>query len=198
MHQVPKSTFIILLGIFAVFDLASAQITNPPQQIINQNPPPFTNTENLPVPSQPEEQLTIQEPESQIQPVKEEVQPQVLPQENPSPIEETPSQILPQETSPEITLSENIADQKSVRQLDLSSPAAYLAYATVIILVFFWLNEWWRKWGKRKKKTELPAEAEKLVCSTCGGSGKITKYRIKTAPCGHCKETGNDICHHCS
>ncbi|OGH68607.1 MAG: hypothetical protein A3J66_01130 [Candidatus Magasanikbacteria bacterium RIFCSPHIGHO2_02_FULL_47_14] len=87
--------------------------------------------------------------------------------------------VLPQESSPKSSLF-------------------YLLYGVPIVLAFLGLEEWLRKWRKKKKKPELPAEAEKIVCPTCGGSGKITKKRRKTVPCGHCKATGIDICHHCS
>lgn len=197
MNQALKSTLIIFLGVFATFNFALAQVSNPPQGTIIQNQPPAVNYENIP----PQEE---EKPPS----TKEATPPQVVPQEIPVLTEEEiQPQVVPQETSPEIPVVENTTAQKSMSQINLSSPVAYVTYAVVVILVFFWFGAWWRRWLKRKKKTELPseaedkkppAEAEKLVCPTCGGTGKITKHRTKTAPCTHCKETGIDICHHCS
>lgn len=194
------------MGVFAAFGFALAQVTNPSQETINQNQPPVSNSENTPYQGEPS---LINQPEPQVQPQEKEKE---------SFPKETLLEVQPQETSPEIPLSENTADQKSARQFNLSSPFSYLVYAAVIAIIFFWFK-WWRKWGKRKKETELlsekeikppteaekseektkpPAEAEKIVCPTCGGSGKITKKRTVSAPCLHCKETGNDICHYCS
>jgi len=174
MNQTLKSTLIIFLGVFTIFGFASAHINNPPDEIVNQNQPPVFDSENIP--EQGEQPLINQS--------------ETLPKEN-------PLQVLPQEILPETQLSENIADQKLARQLSIGSPILYPVYAVAIAFGFFWMD-WWRKWLKRKKKAELPAEAEKIVCPTCGGAGKITKKRIKTAPCGHCKEKGIETCHACS
>lgn len=180
-----KFVTFILLGIFAIVSFALAQ--EPP--LNNQNQ--YQGEPQEMPPSSP-----LSEPQQKTVPSQEE----------PSSTKETPSQILPQKALPETPLSENVAGQKSARQLNLSSPIAYLTYAVVVILVFFWFGEWWRRWLKRRKKTELPseaeetkppAEAEQIVCPTCGGTGKVTKKRTKTAPCNHCKQTGIDICHYC-
>lgn len=193
MNRIVKLTSIILLGGFIAFHFASAQIINPPQENFIQN-----------------------------QPLREEdSQPQTSPQETPFLTEEeTPPPALSQEASQEIPNGENATIQKSAGQWSFTSSVAYVTVATVVLLVFFRFR-WWRRWLKRRKKTELPseaedvkppteaekskkkaeqspAEAEKLVCPTCGGTGKITKHRTKTVPCNHCKQTGVDICHHCS
>lgn len=101
------------------------------------------------------------------------------------------TEVLTTETSPEILVLENTAAQSS----------NFLAAAVVVTIIFLYFI-WWRKWSKYRKKRVLlpepPAEAEKIVCPTCGGSGKIIKKRRVSVPCGHCKKSGLDICHHCS
>lgn len=192
-----KFVTFILFGIFAIVNFALAQ--------------------ELPSNNQDQYQQQFDSQQNQYQGKPQEASPSLPPaepqqetapsQEKPSPTKETPSKILPQETLPETLLSENVAGQKSARQLNLSSPIAYLTYTVVVILAFFWFGEWWRRWLKRRKKTELPSEAEEtkppteaeeIVCPTCGGSGKITKKRIVSAPCLHCKEKGIETCHACS
>ncbi|MEK7583700.1 MAG: hypothetical protein AAB490_00510, partial [Patescibacteria group bacterium] len=72
-----------------------------------------------------------------------------------------------------------------------TSSLALYAVVAAGALALFWLG--WREWLKRNKKsgpTVAPIKARK--CPTCGGSGKVKKQRTKTAPCGHCKQTGRD------
>lgn len=204
-----KFVTFILLGIFAIVSFALAQ--EPSLYDQDQYQQQFSPQQNQYQGEPQETPLSLPPAESQ--------QETILSPEKSSPTKETPPQVQPQETSPETPLSENVTDQKSARQLNLSSPIAYLTYAVVVVLVFFWFGEWLRRWLKRRKKIELPseaeetkppteaekseektkppAEAEKIVCPTCGGTGKVTKKRTKTAPCNHCKQTGIDICHYC-
>ncbi|OHA52156.1 MAG: hypothetical protein A3A97_04570 [Candidatus Terrybacteria bacterium RIFCSPLOWO2_01_FULL_40_23] len=113
-------------------------------------------------------------------------QPQTVTEEPPSPIE------VITETSP--------LEQNSVSDIPVNtliSKAPYVV-AAVAVFVFFWLG--WRQWRKWKKRSVLPpvgGAVEKTVCGTCGGSGKVKRKRMKSVPCGHCKQTGRDICHHC-
>ena len=109
-----------------------------------------------------------------------------------------PPQTQPQVTSSETPPTPQVIDLKPAIQSASSFQASYILYAVLagILITFFWFG--WREWLKRKKKTDLPAEAEKIVCETCGGSGKITKKRKISVPCLHCKKTGNDMCHYCS
>ena len=94
-------------------------------------------------------------------------------------------------TPPAATNSSQNSVSSVLRIVSYVAPLAALAF-------FFWFG--WREWLKRKKGKALPAEKEgeeKTVCETCGGSGKVTKKRIKSVPCDHCKRTGKDICHYC-
>ncbi len=175
MNPLSKSVLVITLGIFLHMNFAFAQGVDFSQQRIYQNQQPVSGPENMtgqteaPLPNQPETQTQQQE----------EALPITAAQETSSSTGQTTSQIFPQESS-------------------TKSPASYFLYAIIAVLAFLGIEEWLRKWRKPKKKPELPAEAEKIVCETCGGSGKIKKKRKVTIPCGHCKESGVDICHHCS
>lgn len=72
----------------------------------------------------------------------------------------------------------------------------YILYFFAIILLTFFIKKLLEIW-KKSKKPSLPAEDDGTVCGTCGGSGKVKEKVTKYAPCGHCKQTGIDICHHC-
>lgn len=80
-----------------------------------------------------------------------------------------------------------------------------IAYEGIAVILGFFA--WWQ-WFKRKKTGALPAEKElekkvvkvekeEYLCLTCKGKGTVTNHRTTTVKCGHCKGTGNDICHHC-
>ena len=82
----------------------------------------------------------------------------------------------------------------------------FITYGGLAVVLGFFA--WW-EFFKRKKTKSLPAEKEpekkvvkvekeEYTCPTCKGKRTITKHRTVTAPCGHCKQTGIDICHHCS
>ena len=166
-----------------------------------QNQQPFnteTPTEEINVTPSEEAQLPINQPKTtEVTPTEstQSTQP-TQPTQSTQTTQSTPAKT--QVTSSEAQPSPQIIDLKPTIQPDPSFQTSYILYAILagIFVSFFWFE--WHKWFKRKKKTELPAEAEKIVCETCGGSGKITKKRKVSVPCGHCKKTGNDICHYCS
>ena len=177
VYQLKIITFI-LLGVFVIFSFALAQDADIPQEIINQYQQPLDNVEN----NSPD----YQQEQSSTDMIN-------VPSQQEPPVVETPA--VSSEPSP---LPQTI-DTESTGRPGLYSYIPYILYTAAALLIIFsfaWWH-WWRKLFKRKKKSELPAEAEKIVCPTCGGSGKITKKRKVTVPCGHCKEKGIDICHHC-
>ena len=167
MKQLLKLLFFMIFGVFTVFGFISAQVNNYPNQTINQNQP-FPIIQSEPKP------------------------PTVSPE------------IIPTQTSSEIPPSENTIYQTSVIPSNpFSSYLLYVAIIVVLAAAFFWkrlIELLKRKKGTESvpgEKAELPAEAEKIPCSTCKGTGKITKHQTKSVPCGHCKKTGIDICQHC-
>ena len=198
-YQLKIITFI-LLNIFVIFNIALAQDANIPQEIINPYQQQLNNAENNypDYQQEPSSADTINVPSQQEPSPVIQLAPGVGSQEKPAPIQENPS--TPAVSSEPSPVPQQTIDTVSTGRLGLYSYASYILYAAAIILItlFFAWWHWWRKFFKPKKKPELPAEAEKIVCPTCGGSGKITKKRKITAPCGHCKKTGIDICHHCS
>ncbi|MEK7514681.1 MAG: hypothetical protein AAB587_02565 [Patescibacteria group bacterium] len=182
MKYIPKLTTVIFLGVFGIFAFTSAQ-----------EPPPLNQYQEQVNPQQNPYQEELQvtpPPPSPTEPQQKTIPPQQKP-----PSLQTPPSVEPQAISPETSLLPQAFDTNAVGAFNFSSPTSYVLIGGGFVF-FFWLG--WREWLKRKKETELPAEAEKIVCSTCGGSGKITKKRKMSAPCRHCKETGIDICHHCS
>ena len=176
MKQLLKLSFFIILGTFAVFNFTSAQINNYPNQQIPQN-----------------QQPPIIQPSPTPEPISQ-----------PVPQKTTPAQTTPKTT--QTPLPENISNQTSTPQASSANSSysfiPYFAIIAALALAFFWkklLELFKEKKGTEptKENTELPAEAEKIPCPTCGGTGKITKHRMVTVPCDHCKSTGNDICHFC-
>ena len=167
---------LLLLNFFGVPSIAVAQYTNNPYQQPNQYQPPI---------NQPEPQAIAPEPAAPPE------QP-ALYQGTPAPAEPTPQ--VQRQAAPEVSLP--VANVDATKQQNLSSTGYYVLYTVIAALALFCFT-WWRKWLKRKKTTDLPAEDDGTVCKTCGGKGTITKTRTLTAPCNHCKQTGRDICHHC-
>ena len=180
-----KTVIVVFsLFIFTVFNFAFAQDQNQyyqqQQQQYQINQPP-TNTINIP--SQQEPSPTAR-PESTIQP-----------REKTAPIQEKFS--TPVVSSESLPLPPQTVNTDLTSQSNLPSNNFYVLYVVAALAVVFFFD-WWRKWMKRKKTKTFPAEKDDTVCPTCGGTGKVTKKRTKTAPCGHCKGKGIDICHHCS
>ena len=177
MKHTLKLVVAIPVSVFTVFGFALAQET-----------PSYSQ-------GQYQQQFNPQQNSYQGEPQAMPLSPSVEPQQKTIPPQEKPPS--PQVTQPKTPSPLQVIDSGSAVQPRSFFPVSYILYAllTGVFASFFWLG--WRKWLKRKKETELPAEAEKIACPTCGGSGKITKKRKITAPCGHCKKTGIDICHHC-
>lgn len=177
------SKFILIaISVVVSSNIAFSQTNEYPNQGINQNAPPnYILPDISPKPLEP-----IVKPEPQLP-------------------------ILPQETPFETLPPENITDKTPIPTSDLpleSKSNSYLIYIVIVAglaVGFFWKRLIELLKGKggtkaeaEKEKNDLPAEAEKIPCKTCGGTGKIKKYQTKSVPCGHCKQTGIDICHHCS
>lgn len=171
MIQISKFIFFIL-AVAASSNIVLAQINNYPNQEVNQNTLPNYTPPDI-------------SPESPEPIVKPKLPPQVEP-------EVTSQEILPETSTPPSN----------------SPTSSYLIYIIIVAglaVGFFWkrLIELLKGKGRtkaeaEKEKNDLPAEAEKIPCKTCKGTGKIKKYQTKSAPCGHCEQTGIDICHHCS
>lgn len=179
----------LLVHVFAIPSIAVTQDGNNSYQQQNQYQLPLNEPD-----SQQPEQPPINQPAAQTPP-PESVAPT---QKQPTLYQETPSRqkSTPQTATPEVSLPPPAADAPIARQVNLASPGYYVLYAAIIIFALFWFD-WWRKWRKRKKTTTLPADDDGTVCKTCGGKGTIIKSRIIRVPCGHCKQTGLDICHYC-
>lgn len=70
-----------------------------------------------------------------------------------------------------------------------------LIAALVIVTLCYYLYSRWLEWYEKYKKGY--PQPVPVPCKTCGGTGVVKEKVSKSAPCGHCKETWRDICHHC-
>lgn len=210
MKQIIKLISVISLGVSAAFNFVLAQGENIPPEIMEQYQQQLNNQGNNSSYQQTPPATNLPTPE-----VKPKEEPEGAPapfQEKVLPIEEkkvTPSgEALPQTeiqaqypaSSPENSIVPQTVQSAATEKSNQSSFVFYSVSAAAIIFAFLG-SKWWRKLLKQKKKSGLPSEAENgketVPCPTCGGSGKITKKRMKSVDCGHCKGTGKDICHHC-
>ncbi len=73
----------------------------------------------------------------------------------------------------------------------------YITLAVILAFIAFLFKKFREFLRRLKTEPKPPEKKEEVVCKTCGGSGKVKKKRTISAPCGHCKQTGRDICHHC-
>jgi len=151
-----------------------------PNQLYNQNPYPQQN--NI---SQQTETPPVSQPTPQS---SEPIQPQnITQQQTPDVTQNAVAEEVP--VLPDQNLMATNAGPNQYIYLYI------LAVAVLVTIVFFWKRI--IEYLKKSKNSGLPAEDDGTLCPTCGGTGKVKKKQIKTAPCKHCKETGIDICHHC-
>lgn len=102
-----------------------------------------------------------------------------------------------QRTPSTATAALNESETKPEGRLESLPLSIYLILAAFLVLALLFLK-WLRKFLKKHKtEPQLPSEQDEKPCPTCGGKGTITKRRTISTPCGHCKQTGRDICHHC-
>ncbi len=190
MKQILKLIIIIFLGIFTAFNFISAQTATPPNGTINQNQlPDYTPYLQTP-PTNSQKPSPTQTPSlTQIPGQTTTASPTIIPA--PSSVTEA----LPQIKSQEIPEELRLPVQNTTAKSDFPSYLLYIIFPIIIIIALFWKKL--TELMKKKSEPGLPAEDDGTLCPVCGGAGRVTKKRKRTEPCGHCKGTGNDICHDC-